>query len=85
MSAFTGPHDIEMTEIIARIERAQEETRKFSAETRKLMSESGKLEAETQKINRDHRLAPFATVVTVLGALAALALAVHTFLPGTGH
>ena len=61
MSATTAsPLDIQ--EQVARIERAQEETRKFVAEQHKLIAEAAKLE-------RDRRLAP---IILISGTVAAL-------------
>ena len=59
MSASSPTLDIQ--EQIARIERAQEETRKFAAEQHKLM-------AEAQKLNRDRFWVP---VLAVAAAIAA--------------
>lgn len=56
MTAPTMTLDIQ--EQIARIERAQEETRKFAAETR--------------KVRRDYSLAPVTLVIAAMGAGAAL-------------
>lgn len=56
---------MDQQEQVARIERMQEETRKFVAEQHKLMAERGKL-------SRDIVLAPWQLVVTTLNAGAAL-------------
>ncbi|MDI2072455.1 hypothetical protein ABIF68_006160 [Bradyrhizobium japonicum] len=56
---------MDQQEQVARIERMQEETRKFVAEQHKLMAERGKL-------SRDIVLAPWQLVVTTLTAGAAL-------------
>ena len=87
-----------LAEIVARIERAQAETRKFvaehdklAAEQSKFMAEHGKLSAEQFKLNaealklgRDRFLAPFALAVTSLGAGAALFAAAQALLRLTG-
>ncbi|MHC2578018.1 hypothetical protein ACVI1J_009890 [Bradyrhizobium diazoefficiens] len=56
---------MDQQEQVARIERMQEETRKFVAEQHKLMAERGKL-------SRDIVLTPWQLVVTTLTAGAAL-------------
>ena len=54
----TANISMDQQEQIARIERAQEETRKFAAETR--------------KINREWALAPWQIIITAMTAGAAL-------------
>lgn len=61
----TSPLDIQ--EQVARIERSQEETRKFVAEQHKLIAEAAKLE-------RDRRMAPIIVGATTFGALIAAAV-----------
>ncbi|WP_316172834.1 hypothetical protein [Bradyrhizobium sp. SZCCHNRI2049] len=56
---------MDQQEQIARIERAQEETRKF-------VTEQHKLTAEARKLTRDASLAPWQLVVTAMTAGAAL-------------
>ena len=60
---------LDLQEQVARIERAQEETRKFVAEQHKLIAESAKLE-------RDRRLAPIVITATTLGAIIAAGIGV---------
>ncbi len=61
MSATTA-NPLDILEQVARIERSQEETRKFVAEQHKLIAEAAKLE-------RDRRLAP---IILISGTVAAL-------------
>jgi hypothetical protein len=56
---------LELDELVSRIERQQEETRKFTTEQHKLMAEAGKLE-------RDRAVLPWTVAATLLGAGAAL-------------
>ena len=56
---------LNLNDVIARIERAQAETRKFVAE-------QGKLNAEADKLRRDRFLAPVVTAAAVAGAVSAL-------------
>jgi hypothetical protein len=56
---------LDLREQIARIDRAIEETHKFTAESRKL-------EAEARKLDRDRRLAPWQVAVVTMGGIAAL-------------
>ncbi|WP_316219052.1 hypothetical protein [Bradyrhizobium sp. SZCCHNR2026] len=62
---MTETTTMDQQEQIARIERAQEETRKFAAEQHKLS-------AETRKITRDTNLAPWQLVLSAMTAGAAL-------------
>lgn len=62
-------------EIISRIKRQQEETRKFVAEQHKLMAEREKLAAEANKLGRDYRFAPLLLLVAALGSVAATVVA----------
>jgi hypothetical protein len=55
---------LELDELVSRIERQQEETRKFVAEQHKLM-------AEGNTLNRDKWIVPLTAVLTVLGAIVA--------------
>ena len=64
MSATTA-NLLDIQEQVARIERAQEETRKFVAEQHYLIAEAAKLE-------RDRRLAP---IIVISGTVAALTAA----------
>jgi hypothetical protein len=56
--------EMDMLEQVARIERAQEETRKFVAEQHKLL-------AEAAKLNRDRWLAPMVVASGLLGGVLA--------------
>jgi hypothetical protein len=56
---------LDLREQIARIDRAQEETRKF-------VSEQRKLDAEALKLGRDRAFLPWTVAATLLGAGAAL-------------
>jgi hypothetical protein len=56
---------LDLREQIARIDRAQEETRKF-------VSEQHKLDAEANKLQRDRAFLPWTVAATLLGAGAAL-------------
>jgi len=62
---MTDVTTMDQQEQIARIERAQEEVRKFVAEQHKLT-------AEARKLTRDAALAPWQLVVTAMTAGAAL-------------
>jgi hypothetical protein len=59
------PDDINIRDVLARIDRQQAETRKFVAE-------QGKLQAEDLKLQRDRRLLPVTVIATLLGAGAAI-------------
>ena len=56
---------LDLREQLARIDRAQEETRKFVAEQHKL-------DAEAMKLQRDRSFLPWTVAATLLGAGAAL-------------
>lgn len=60
------PVELDWREQIARIDRAQAETRKFVAERDKLLAEAGKL-------NRDRGLAPWLVAGAVAGGVATVA------------
>lgn len=61
---------LDLKEQIARIDRAQEETRKFAEEQHKLAAKARKLNAEAEKIARDRYLAPWVGFAAVAGATA---------------
>ena len=63
---------LDLKEQIARIERAQAETRKFAAE-------QNKLAAEAAKLGRDRWLAPVVVVFSGIGAIGGLAAAIRAF------
>lgn len=60
---------LDLAELVARIERQQEEVRKFVAEREKLMAERDKLSAEGRKFDRDRWLAPMLAIVTAVSAV----------------
>lgn len=59
---------LDIREQIARIDRAREETLKFTAEQHKLT-------AEAAKLGRDRLLAPWLAIVGLIGGLIAIASA----------
>ena len=64
--------DLNMRDVLARIDRQQAETQKFVAEQRKLI-------AEADKLTRDRWLAPIiaiASIIAAIGGGGALALSV---------
>jgi len=71
---------LDLSDLVARIERQQEETRKFVAEQHKLEAERDKLAAEARKLNRDRALAPWQVAVVTMGGIAALAGGLLTIL-----
>jgi tetrahydromethanopterin S-methyltransferase subunit G len=62
MSAI--PEDINIRDILARIDRQQAETQKFVAEQHKLM-------AEGRKYNRDLWIVPFTVIGAIIAAIVA--------------
>lgn len=56
----------------ATIDRLNDETKKLVAEARKLDAETWKLAAEERKLSRNHALAPWIIVMSVLTAGVAL-------------
>jgi hypothetical protein len=65
MSAMSEiPEDINIRDILARIDRQQAETQKFVAEQHKLM-------AEGRKYNRDLWIVPFTVIGAIIAAIAA--------------
>ncbi len=64
---------LELDELISRIERQQEETRKFVSEQHKLMAEADKLRAEERKLGRDRFLAPWLVIVATVSGLLSIA------------
>lgn len=69
---------LDLQEQIARIDRAQAETRKFVAE-------QNKLAAEAAKLGRDRWLAPAVVISSSLAAIAATVAAFGSFLRISGH
>lgn len=59
---MSGAGDLDVREQIARIDRAMEETHKFTAETHKLTEEA-------LKLRRDRWLAPLLVVVALIGGI----------------
>ena len=78
------PERLNLAEQVARIERSQEETRKFVAEQHKLMAEQGKLLAETMNLRVSRFVTPTAAVVAALGALTAAAPVLARWFGGGG-
>ncbi len=73
--AFT---DINLRDVLARIDRQQAETQKFVAEERKLMAEQSKLTQEARKLDpehdklrRDRNLAPWLIAASLSGGVVA--------------
>ena len=60
---------LNLAELVSRIERQQEETRKFVSEQHKLESESGKLASEARKLDRDRYLAPWLAIIGIIGGV----------------
>jgi tetrahydromethanopterin S-methyltransferase subunit G len=58
------PEDINIRDILARIDRQQAETQKFVAEQHKLM-------AEGRKYNRDLWIVPFTVIGAIIAAIVA--------------
>lgn len=74
MSDFTASTDrLNLQELVLRIERTAEETRKF-------VSESHKLDAEARKLNRDRQLAGWQVALGSAAAGAALFASAAGFL-----
>ena len=65
------PTRLNLAELVARIERQQEETRKFVSEQHKLNAEADKLASEARKLDRDRSFLPWTVAATLLGAGAA--------------
>ena len=75
---------LNLADVVARIERAQAETRKFVAEHDKLSAERSKLDAEALKLRRDRFLAPALALAATLGAIATFAPAIIRAIGGLG-
>ena len=75
---------LNLADVVARIERAQAETRKFVAEHDKLAAERSKLDAEAMKLRRDRFLAPALALAATLGAIATFAPAIIRAIGGLG-
>jgi len=76
--------ELNIKDILARIDRQQEETRKFVSEQHKLMAEANKFTAESAKLTRDRDLAPWQLLLAALGAGAAVFAAGGAFLKFIG-
>ena len=89
---------LNLADVVARVERAQAETRKFvaehdklaaeqrklNAEHDKLAAEQRKLSAEAAKLSRDRFLAPALALAATLGAIATFAPAIIRAIGGHG-
>ena len=60
---------LNLRELIARIDRQQEETRKFVAEQHKLTAEAAKLASEAAKLDRDRSLSPWLAFGAMAGGV----------------
>jgi hypothetical protein len=65
------PAELNIRDVLGRIDRQREETQKFIAEERKLTQEARKLDAEHDKLRRDRNLAPWLIAASFLGSGAA--------------
>lgn len=74
----TVTDSLNLSDLVARIERNQEETRKFVAEQHKLTEEAAKFAAEARKLTWDARLLPWFQVGTMLAATITAAGAIIT-------
>jgi hypothetical protein len=66
------PTRLNLAELVARIERQQEETRKFVSEQHKLQAEAEKLASTARKFDRERGLAPWQATAITIGSVAAL-------------
>ena len=64
---------LNLAELVARIERQQEETRKFVAEQHKLTAEAAKLASEAAKLDRDRNLSPWLAFGAAAGGVVTVA------------
>ncbi|MCW8088221.1 hypothetical protein [Sabulicella glaciei] len=78
------PERLNLAELVSRIERQQEETRKFVAEQHKLTAEAAKLSAEASNLRVTRFVTPVAAVVAAIGALTAAAPVIARWLGGGG-
>jgi hypothetical protein len=74
------PVELNMRDVLARIDRQQEETRKFVAERHKLDAEA----EEARKLERDRGLAPWQATAITVGSLAALVASVVSLAKSMG-
>lgn len=65
------PEDINIRDILARIDRQQAETQKLMRELEKFVAEQHKLIAEGRKYNRDFWVVPFTIIGAIIAAIAA--------------
>jgi hypothetical protein len=78
------PARLNLAELVARIERQQEETRKFVSEQHKLNAEADKLASEARKLDRDRGLAPWQATAITLGSIAALVASIVSLAKSMG-
>ena len=78
------PARLNLAELVARIERQQEETRKFVSEQHKLNAEADKLASEARKLDRDRGLAPWQATAISFGSLAALVASIVSLAKSMG-
>ena len=78
------PGRLNLAEQVARIERSQEETRKFVAEQHKLMVKQNKLLAEAGNLRVSRFVTPTAAVIAALAALTAAAPVLVRWFGGGG-
>ena len=57
---------LDLAELVSRIERQQEETRKFVSDQHKLNSEATKLASESRKLDRDRYHAPLLAIIGII-------------------
>jgi hypothetical protein len=66
------PADLNMRDVLARIDRQLAESAKLREESNKFVAEQHKLNAEAEKLQRDRAFLPLTVVATLVGAGAAL-------------
>lgn len=82
MSSTLGdyPERLSLAEQVERIERMNEETRRFVAEAHKFAAERDKLQSEGRSLDQDPAIAPITLLVAILGGFAACFAAGATFM-----
>lgn len=78
-------NDLNMRDVLARIDRQLAESAKLREETNKFVAEQHKLNAEAEKLTRDRWLAPVVTIASVIAAVGASFAAFGTLLRLSGH
>jgi len=78
------PTRLNLAELVARIERQQEENRKFVSEQHKLNAQADKLASEARKLDRDRGLAPWQATAIALGSIAALVASIVSLAKSMG-